>query len=72
MASLRTERRKGHLETMKIAGKIAVTETAIRNILERCREEPVVIRDVAPDLWRRDHSSGVSLEARKRALAAAL
>lgn len=40
VASLRTERRKGRLKVEKIAGKIGVTESAIREMRMRCREQP--------------------------------
>jgi len=40
VSSLRTEIRKDRLEAVRIAGKLAVTETAIREMIVRCREEP--------------------------------
>jgi hypothetical protein len=39
VASLRTERRKGRLKVEKIAGKIGVTESAIREMRRLCQEE---------------------------------
>lgn len=40
VASLRTEIRKGRLVPMRIAGKFAVTEADIAEMLQRCRENP--------------------------------
>lgn len=39
VSSLRTEMRKGHLVVERIAGKLAVTESAIRGMLDKCRED---------------------------------
>ena len=40
VASLRTEIRKGRLKPMRIAGKFAVTESAIREMRRLCQEKP--------------------------------
>jgi hypothetical protein len=39
VSSLRTEIRKGRLEAVRIAGKLAVTERAIKDMIVRCREK---------------------------------
>ncbi len=39
VASLRTEIRKGRLRVHRIAGKFGVTESDIREMVEKCRED---------------------------------
>lgn len=40
VSSLRTEIRKGRLQVERIAGKIGVTESAIREMRQLCRDKP--------------------------------
>ena len=42
VTSLRTEIRKGRLRPMRIAGKLCVTASSIREMLAQCRERPVL------------------------------
>jgi len=76
VASLRTEIRAGRLRAHMIAGKMGVTETAIREMIERCRvvpKDPASISDPRDATAPPDGSSATDLarSAQDAALATA-
>jgi hypothetical protein len=63
VASLRTEIRAGRLRAHMIAGKMGVTETAIREMIERCRvvpKDPASISDPHAGTKAAAHPDGSS------------
>lgn len=68
LSELRTERRKGRLRVMRIAGKLRSTDSAIREMRRLCLEEQSLPDSTSGQPERTEPPSGSSsTEERKRA-----
>ena len=72
VAELRTERRKGRLKVMRIAGKLRSTDSAIREMRRLCQEEQKALDSISgPPAPTEPPSGSSSTEERKQARDAA-